>query len=80
MSEQADTPSKLEIALAFVFVCGVIIGVYYWVTRPIPAPQPTQVIDLSSKNIGNKVGKEAGDFTKGFIRGILGKDKNGNPR
>lgn len=77
-----ENESKLEIIIKVVgslIVFGSImffIGylMYMWYTSP--RPQPVHY-DFSSRNIGNHVGRESGEFSKGFFRGLFGKDKGG---
>lgn len=57
---------------AIIFFIGYLM--YMWYTSP--HPQPVHY-DFSSRNIGNHIGRESGEFGKGFFRGLLGKDKGG---
>ena len=61
--------------ILFVLVIG-FVGYIIYVIATIPRQQPVH-LDFSSRNIGNHVGRESGEFSKGFFRGLLGKDKGG---
>lgn len=62
----------LSVILAFLMVGFVGYIVYVIITTPRPEPVH---LDFSLRNIGNHVGRESGEFGKGFFRGLLGKDK-----
>ena len=78
-----DEPTREEIfkgILLFVAAIATIGFIAYLVYMLASSPRmtPTPVhYDFSSRNIGNNIGRESGEFGKGFFRGLFGKDKGG---